>query len=369
MANQNKKVKKILIIDDSALMRRMFCDIINGDERFEVADCALNGMDALELLKSKSYDAVLLDIVMPKLDGLGLLRELRRLKIAAKVMMVSTHTEEGAKVTMEALSLGALDFVKKPDSHLDVNLASFREKLLSTLEVVANSHIPTSETLPMPPVRSVTTTGGVKGAKTVQAVDAPAGDKIVAIASSTGGPRALQTLIPGLPAQLDAPVLLVQHMPKGFTESLAERLNSMSSVRVKEAEEGEELRKGTVYMAMGGKHMTVERASGNKYVIRYTDEPAREGVKPCANYMYESLADSDFKQIICVVMTGMGADGREGIRCLKKSKNIRVIVQNEESCAVYGMPRSVAKAGLSDREVPLAQIAQEIIQCAGVQNM
>lgn len=369
MANQNKKVKKILIIDDSALMRRMFCDIINSDERFEVVDCALNGMDALELLKSKSYDAVLLDIVMPKMDGLGLLRELRRLKIAAKVMMVSTHAEDGAKVTMEALSLGALDFVKKPDSHADVNLPIFREKLLGTLEVVANSHIPAAETLPMPPVQSAKPTGGAKEANTAKAIGAPAGDKIVAIASSTGGPRALQVLLPQLPEKLDAPVLLVQHMPKGFTESLAERLNSMSNVRVKEAEEGEELRKGTVYMAMGGKHMTVAKVSGNKHVIRYTDEPAREGVKPCANYMYESLVDSEFKQITCVVLTGMGADGTAGIRYLKKSKSIRVIVQAEESCAVYGMPKSVVKAGLSDREVPLTQVAQEIIQCAGIQNV
>lgn len=363
-----EKVKKILIIDDSALMRRAFCDIINSDERFEVADCASNGLDALELLKTKSYDAVLLDIVMPKLDGLGLLRELRRLKIAAKVMMVSTHTEEGAKVTMEALSLGALDFVKKPDSHSDVNLASFREKLLSTLDVVANSHIPMSEPLPVIPARSTTIAEGVKDTKAAKTVGVPAGDKIVAIASSTGGPRALQTFLPQLPANLDAPVLLVQHMPKGFTESLADRLNSLSNVRVKEAEEGEELRKGTVYMAMGGKHMTLKRMGAGRHVIHYTDEPIREGVKPCANYMYESLVDSDFKQIACVVMTGMGADGTEGIRFLKKNKSIRVFVQNEESCAVYGMPKSVVKAGLSDKEMPLVQIAQEIIQCVGVQN-
>lgn len=369
MANQNKKVKKILIVDDSALMRRAFCDIIGRDERFEVADCALNGMDALELLKSKSYDAVLLDIVMPRMGGLELLRELRRLKIAAKVMVVSTYAADGAKETMEALSLGALDFVKKPDGLSDGGMEPFREKLLSVLDVVVNSHIPASETLPVTPMRSTKTIGGVKETMPAKTIGAPAGDKIVAIASSTGGPRALQTLIPNLPAKLDAPILLVQHMPKGFTESLAERLNSMSSVRVKEAEEGEELRKGTVYLAMGGKHMTVERTAAGRHIIRYTDDPVREGVKPCANYMYESLADSDFKQITCVVLTGMGADGTAGIRCLKKSKNIRVIVQNEESCAVYGMPRSVVKAGLSDREVPLVQVAQEIIQSAGVQNM
>lgn len=369
MAIQNKKVKKILIVDDSALMRRALCDIINSDERFEVVDWALNGMAALELLKSKSYDAVLLDIVMPKMGGLELLRELRRLKIAAKVMVVSSYAADGAKETTEALSLGALDFIKKPESSTELGLDSYRERLLGTLDVVANSHVPAPVTLPADLVRNAKAAGSVAGTTSAQVLGAPAGDKIVAIASSTGGPRALQALLPYLPEKLDAPVLLVQHMPKGFTESLAERLNSLSSVRVKEAEEGEELRKGTVYMAMGGKHMTIERTSGGRHVVRYIDEPAREGVKPCANYMYESLAFSDFKQIICVVMTGMGADGTEGIRCLKEHKKIRVITQDEESCAVYGMPKSTVRAGLSDIEMPLGQIAKEIIQCAGVQNV
>lgn len=198
-----------------------------------------------------------------------------------------------------------------------------------------------------------------------KAGDGSAGGKIVAIASSTGGPKALQNLIPKLPANLNAPVLIVQHMPAGFTEALAGRLDSLSEISVKEAAEGDVLEKGHAYLAKGGRHMNIKASSGRQ-TIHYTDEPPREGVRPCANYMYESLADSTFEEVICVVLTGMGADGTEGIRNLKKAKKVTVIAQNEETCVVYGMPRSVSMAGLSDREAPLTKIADEIIKNVGV---
>jgi two-component system chemotaxis response regulator CheB len=190
--------------------------------------------------------------------------------------------------------------------------------------------------------------------------------KVVAVASSTGGPKALQSLIPKLPSNLDAPVLIVQHMPAGFTEALAHRLNSLSSVEVKEAAEGDILQKGHVYLSKGGRHMNVAVNATGKHVIHYSDEPPREGVRPCANYMFESLADSRYEEICCVVLTGMGADGTEGIKNLKPKKKITVFTQNEETCVVYGMPRSVTVAGLSDREMPLEQIANEIIKNVGV---
>lgn len=363
---RDSKKKKILVVDDSALMRRMLCDIINNDKRFEVADRAINGLEALELLKSHKYDAVVLDVIMPKMGGLELLRELRRLKIPAKIMMASTYTSEGSDVTLEALSLGAMDFIKKPDSVSDCCEEGFKERMLDILDAVAGGRMPSPDAL-------ADEAGTVKPGGRGREENAPvkgslAGDKAVAIATSTGGPRSLQSVIPYLPADLDAPVLLVQHMPKGFTASLAERLNAMSAIRVKEAEEGEPLRKGTVYLSVGGLHMTVQMTAPGKYQIHYIDGPTREGVKPSANYMYESLADTDFKDIVCVVMTGMGADGTEGIRNLKKKKNIRVITQDQESSIVYGMPRSAVSAGLSDKEAPLGQIAQEIRQYIGVQN-
>ncbi len=191
------------------------------------------------------------------------------------------------------------------------------------------------------------------------------GGKVVAIASSTGGPKALQAVITKLPAKLNAPIVIVQHMPPGFTASLAERLNTLSELSVKEAKEGDVLTAGSVYIAKGGKHLNI-RYSGNRHVVYYTDEPNREGVKPCANYMYESLSESRYGEIVCVVMTGMGADGTKGITYLKKQKKTHVIAQEEESCAVYGMPKNIVNAGLSDQIVSLERIAQEIITNVGV---
>ena len=356
-------MKKILIVDDSALMRRVFCDIIEGDKRFQVTDKAANGLEALELLSKNTYDAVVLDVNMPKMSGLELLRELQKRKIPVKVMMASTDTMGGAKTTMDALELGALDFVHKPTSALECRRGPFREAFLSTLEVVAESRSPVTD--------RAFTVDSIK--KTKQVVELAkkhssviSQNKIVAIASSTGGPKALHSVITKLPKDLRTPVVLVQHMPAGFTQSLAERLNSLSEITVSEAVEGETLQGGHVYIARGGTHLNIDKQPGGRYVVRYSDEPAREGVKPCANYMYESLANSDFDEIICVVMTGMGADGTKGIVNLKNAKKVHVLVQEQSTCAVYGMPKSAVQAGLADEIVPLEQIAQEIILNVGV---
>lgn len=175
----------------------------------------------------------------------------------------------------------------------------------------------------------------------------------------------MQSVVPRLPKNLKAPMVIVQHMPAGFTASLAERLDSLSEIHVKEAAEGDVLEAGTVYIAKGGKHLNIQ-SGGGRYTIHYTDQPTREGVKPCANYMYESLQESKYDQVVCVVMTGMGADGTEGIKHLKEKKKIHVIAQEASTCAVYGMPKSIVSSGLSDQIVPLDQIAQEIIMNVGV---
>ncbi|MGN1147460.1 MAG: chemotaxis-specific protein-glutamate methyltransferase CheB [Lachnospiraceae bacterium] len=357
-------MKKILLVDDSALMRRVLCDIINSDERFHVEDRATNGLEALDLLSRKTYDAVVLDVNMPKMNGLELLKEMQKFKISARVMMASTATREGAKITLEALELGALDFIHKPDSASDCRGEEFKKRLLEILAVVADSRPP----VPVSPVKKQEEREAVKKVTTFVQKHAAqvVGRKIVAIASSTGGPKALQSVIPFIPQGIQAPVLVVQHMPKGFTASLAERLNSLSEVDVHEAAEGDVLENGHVYLAMGGKHMNVVMNTAGKHCIHYSDEPAREGVKPCANYMYESLEDSRFDEVVCVVMTGMGADGTQGVLHLKKKKKIHVIAQEQSTCAVYGMPKSVVAAGLSDQIVPLEQIAQEIILNVGV---
>lgn len=179
-------------------------------------------------------------------------------------------------------------------------------------------------------------------------------------------PKALQSVIPFLPKELDAPVVLVQHMPPGFTKSMADRLDDLSKIRVKEAEHGERLQKGCVYIAPGGKHLKVTKtADGNNSIVLDDATPAIGGLKPCANLMYDSLTASSYDEIVCVVLTGMGADGTNGILSLGRSKPIRVIAQNEETCVVYGMPKAIYEAGVVDEVVPLDEVAQTITKTWG----
>ncbi len=394
--------KKILIIDDSALMRRVFCDIINSDDRFEVVSTASDGAEGFKFICQKDYDAVVLDVYMPKMTGLQLLEEMQKSRVSARILMASTTTGEGARETLDALSLGAIDFIKKPENVANARVESFSKRFLDLLYVVACAPMPrfggavaasktgqgahtftkrfdvnihtTADKLAS--ARMGTTAHAPSAAPATHTTSAPADirlrkvehkghRKIVAIASSTGGPRALQDVIPYLPASLPVPVLLVQHMPQGFTASLAERLNEISKVRVSEAKDGEMIAPGHVYIAPGGKHMKVEKR-GSSHYIKYSDEPTREGVKPCANYMYESLIESDYDEIICVVLTGMGADGTAGIKNLDLKKHTYIIAQDQDTSTVYGMPKAIAMTGLVSEVVPLRDIAEHITKNVGV---
>jgi len=347
-------MKKVLLVDDSALMRSIVSGIIEKDGRFTIKDIAKNGVEALGFLEKNYYDAVISDVIMPHMSGVEMLREIGKRGLSPKVLMLSTETSEGAKVTLDCLELGAVDFVHKPGP-VSMRGEDFKQELLSKLVVVSESRSPVYGTLRL--------LGAVKTAatRTTAIVTGAKPTKLVAIASSTGGPRALQSVVTALPADLDAPVVIVQHMPTGFTKALAERLDAVCKINVKEAEEGDALVNGQVYISKGGAHFNV-RYSAGKYTVYYSDEPAREGVKPCANYLFESLARCPLERICCVVLTGMGADGTEGIKNLKRSgKKIFVIGQDEKTSTVYGMPRAVARAGLTDKVVELDRVAAEII--------
>ena len=363
--------KKLLIVDDSALMRRILCDIISADDRFCVADTAVNGMEALKLVRKNTYDLIVLDLMMPGMDGLTFLKEMGRIGNNTKVIVSSTLAKEGADITVEALSLGAVDFIKKPDGIFDARGEKFSSLFLKILsEVAFNDENEKEHESRLRAIKSKEQSEQVVKEKPVaereaRSVKSEKNKKIVAIASSTGGPKALQEVLPLLPANLDAPVLVVQHMPSGFTASLAERFDNTCKLKVQEAADGMPVKKGNVYIAKGGIHMTIVRNGGNERIV-FLDEKLREGVKPCANYMYESLAGCTYEQITCVVLTGMGADGTEGIANLKKKKKLHVIAQSQETCAVYGMPRSVAVAGLTDEVVPLGKVAEAIIKNVGV---
>ena len=389
--------KKILVVDDSALMRRLISDIINSDNRFCVKDLATNGLEALDLIIKNQmvYDAVVLDINMPKMNGLELLEQLQKHRVKINVIMVSTLAKEGAKETIIAVERGAFDFVTKPENYLDAKEEHFKNRLLEVLSVAAKADMPSS-TAERPSVikktevsSEKTSTGLRTTAKVGTSQPARMGvmaslrpkfkphkkftgskegkSKLVALACSTGGPKSLQSVIPKLPANLDAPVVMVQHMPKGFTNSLAMRLNEMSQVTVKEAADGDVLQKGWVYIAPGGKQMRVLKVGGT-YKIAVTDEPARDALKPCANIMYESLVCSNFDEITCVVLTGMGADGTIGIGTLGETINVHVIAQDEATSVVYGMPKAIAEANIVDEVLPLEKIADAITKNVGVLN-
>ena len=348
--------KNILVVDDSALVRRIICDIINSDENFQATDFCRDGLEAYERLKVKSYDGVVLDVNMPRMDGLQLLERLQKEGIKAKVVMVSTLTTKDAEVTILAMERGAIDFVTKPSNVIEAKGEVFKKQLLSVLTAVYDTQVYKRNT-PVSP-KLVTAVKHIKPVRTDK--------KLVALACSTGGPKALQSVIPYLPKNLDAPMVLVQHMPPGFTKSMADRLNELSEISVKEAQEGDLLEKGHVYVAPGGKHMEVVKMRDGSHRIALNDMPPIGGLRPCANIMFDSLTKTDYDEIICIVLTGMGADGTNGILSLNRKKPIHVIAQDAQTCVVYGMPRAIAEAGMVDEMVPLEQVAKTITKNVGV---
>ena len=375
-------MKKILVVDDSALMRRVIFDIINTDEELHAERYAVNGLDALEILQSgEKFDAIVLDINMPKMNGIEFLRELKMRGMNEKVLIVSTLAREGAKETIQALELGAFDFVTKPDSLAEAKGPSFSKRLIGMIHAATNlstADVSDDEKQTVQKTernQKVLVRERIPFTKKVLKGDIskhskkPMGEKarkIVALACSTGGPKALQYVIPFLPKNLDAAVLLVQHMPEGFTASLSNRLDELSQINVVEAEHGMLLERGTVYIAKGGSQMRLVEKGKREHTLSVTVEAARNGLKPCADIMYESLMKSSFDEITCVVLTGMGADGTKGILQLEQTNKIYVIAQDEESSTVYGMPKAIAVAKAVDEVVTLRKIADAITKHVGV---
>ncbi len=353
--------KRVLVVDDSAFMRKVIADIINSDPGLTVIDTAKNGQEAVQKVQQLKPDVMTLDVEMPVMDGLSALEIVMR-DAPMPVIMLSSLTKEGADATLRALELGALDFITKPSSIFQINTQDMQQELRNKLKMASKVSIrgrsaPRKERVPAPlPKRTNTDQilaprdGRIK--------------KIIAIGTSTGGPKALQDVIPNLPANIAASVLIVQHMPPGFTKSLAERLDSISRIRVKEAEHNDILLSGWAYIAPGDYHLRVVR-DGHNYRIKLGDDPQVSGHRPSVDAMMDSIADLGMSEVIGVIMTGMGADGAKGLKRLKANRTY-VIAQDEESCVVYGMPKSAVKLDAVDKIVSLYDIADEIIRAMGV---
>ena len=380
-------MKKVLVVDDSALMRRVLSDIINKDEEFHTEHSARDGLEALKLMEQNDFDAIVLDIIMPRMNGIDFLKEVNERGYTAKIIIVSTIARKGAGETIEALELGAFDFVTKPGNLREAKSGEFAAKVLSRLYLamgmewnnILSGEIEAPEQVLRRMRRSdveviqehserleTTEYKPEKRLPYSSVVNVNASGNLVAVACSTRGPKALQQVIPKLPENLDAAVVLVQHMPVGFTASLSARLDEMSEIRVREAQDGEVLQKGTVYIAKGGSQMRVIEKNRHEFVLSVREEGARNGLKPCADILYESLKESSFEDITCVIMTGMGADGTKGILQLKETNKIYVIAQNAESSTVYGMPKAIAESGAADEIKDLDLIADAIIKHVGV---
>lgn len=339
------KKKKIILIEDSALMRRVVSDIINNDDNLMISKIAINGLQGLDILLSENdYDAVLLDINMPRLSGLELLEKLPNHK-KKNIIMSSTLTTEGSKETIQALFLGAVDFITKPDSIHSAGMPEFKKQLIETLYAILGLE-----------KKEVIFKENIKK-HSVSKFSKP----LIMIASSTGGPKALMEVIPKLPRNIGAPVVVVQHMPKGFTKMFSERLAEASSIEVKEVEDGEIIRKNCVYIAKGGYQFRLVKRGMFTYAS-LSDEKALFGLRPCADETLVSLIEAEYDHVICVVLTGMGSDASIGVSKLIAKKSSKVIVQNKETCVVYGMPKSVEQKGLADEVLPLESISNAIIR-------
>lgn len=351
---------KVLIVDDSTLIRKIVKDLLTEDPDFEVVGTAKNGKEALEFIQNHPVDVVTLDIEMPVMDGLKTLKEIMRIH-PLPVVMLSSRTEEGADMTFKALDLGAVDFISKPTNVFNLSSAEMHNDLIETLKQASKAKLRrrlTASKKEEKPANHLPENINRKNAQEVS--------KIIAIGTSTGGPRALQEVIAKLSGKIDAPVLVVQHMPKGFTKSLAERLNAMSQLHVKEAEDREPLVNGTVYIAPGDRHLKISSTAKNKYRILLDDGANVSGHKPSVDAMFYSLSKEAINDITAVVMTGMGADGAKGIERLKDMKKSYNIAEDESTCVVFGMPKSAIATGKVDKVVPLNKIAVEINKLMGV---
>lgn len=349
---------RVLVVDDSALMRRVIWGLLEQDPAILVVGSAVDGLDAVAKVRELKPDVVTLDVEMPRLDGLQTLGYLMS-ENPVPCVMLSAYTPRGAETTLRALDYGAVDFVQKPGGALSLDMERVKDELLAKVKVASSVDL---KRLPFKPGASPAMPPAPRAGAARRLSPRVDRGGVVAIGTSTGGPRALSVVIPGLPENLPAPVLVVQHMSAGFTRSLAERLGRESRMRVKEAEAGETLAAGTVYLAPGDWHLSVERAGpAGAPKVCLDQKPPILGVRPCADVLFQSVAEVYGDKAVGVVLTGMGRDGAKGLRAMK-ARNARVIAQDEASCVVYGMPRAAVAAGCVDRVLPLDRVAAAIVE-------
>lgn len=380
---------RVLVVDDSSFFRRRVSEILELDPMLSVVDTAANGLEAVEKARTGRFDVITMDIEMPVMDGISAVREIMK-TTPTPVLMFSSLTHDGAQATLDALDAGAMDFLPKRFEDIArskeeaILLLQQRVKAIARRRSVIAPRV-TARVAAAPsasrPVSSALTSGvtarprvaGVAPLATTHAA-APAhviaerktvprrtgkSYQLLAIGTSTGGPVALQKVLTALPASFPHPIVLIQHMPGTFTAAFAARLNTLCQITVQEAQDGDTLRPGHAYLAPGGKQMLLEGRPGAAR-LRVIDGNDKVNYKPCVDITFASAAKIYGAKVLAVVLTGMGADGREGARLLK-DQGANIWAQDEETCVVYGMPQAVAKAGLASESLPLPLIGEAII--------
>jgi two-component system chemotaxis response regulator CheB len=350
---------RVLVVDDSALMRRMIGDMIESAEGCEVIDTARNGREAIEKVQALRPDVVTMDVEMPVMNGIDALREIMA-ECPTPVVMLSSRTERGAEETIRSLELGAVDFVCKPSGAISMDIAEVKEILIAKLRLAVHARLlPPAVAYPCRRPARVGSPSVAYPCRRLARVGSSAvpADRVVVIGSSTGGPRALETIIPQLPPDLSAAVVVAQHMPPGFTAAMAERLNTLSALRVREAADGDMVTQGEVLIAPGGRHLLVN--SRKRMMI--SDAPPVWGVRPAVDVLMTSAAETYGAACVGVILTGMGQDGARGAALIRRAGG-RTLAQDEDTCVVYGMPKAAVEQGGVDLVVPLPQIAATIVQ-------
>ncbi len=357
---------RVLVVDDSALYRKIVRSVLEEIPGVEVVDTAMNGRIGLDKIAALSPDMITLDLEMPEVDGLGVLEELQAKGSDVKAIMISAFTAEGARTTNKALQLGAFDFVLKPTGgNPEMSKQQLRTDLIPKIEacrLATRPHVRHRKA-------SSAAVATAPATDSIERMKAAAGSicekpAIVGIGISTGGPAALTKMLPQLPANFPCPIVVVQHMPPMFTKSLAGELNRICKLEVDEASDGVIALPGKIWIAPGGSQMRVEKLQG-KALLRVTDDPPERNCKPSVDYLFRSIAENFGGHAACAVLTGMGDDGTLGCKLLKK-RGAQIIVQDEHSCVVYGMPRAVVEAGLADHVVPLNKIASQLLDAVGL---
>ena len=358
---------KVLVVDDSGFFRRRVSEILSADPNIQVVGTATNGREAIDQALALKPDVITMDYEMPMMDGITAVRNIMQ-RCPTPVLMFSSLTHEGARVTLDALDAGAVDFLPKNFEDISRNPEKVKQMLCEKVHTIARSNRRTAPVAaPAPLSAPAHTPSALSRPATATAAPsspgpAPAAVKrksyrLVAIGTSTGGPVALQRVLTQLPANFPAPIVLIQHMPAAFTKAFAERLDKLCRISVKEAEDGDLLRPGLALLAPGGKQMMVDQRG----MVKILPGDERLNYKPCVDITFGSAAKSFADKVLAVVLTGMGADGREGARLLKQGGS-QVWAQDEASCVIYGMPMAIVKANLADAVYSLDDIGKHLAE-------